>query len=185
MVILPPNPDPAQRFGFVVATSALASLGAGAAGWLVAGGAGLFGAAAGVLVAVLGLCVSPREIVRAYELWNRAAGRYARVARSWIARLCFNFVFLVLGRTGAALPLARPAPQESLWVPRGTLDARAYTSEFLHPASARRWWIAAFAVWAVRTGRPWALALLPFLIVLRFLDPQEDLHLPSGLYTLY
>lgn len=186
MIILPPNPDRGQRCGFVVATSLLGGLTAGVAGFIVFRWAGLLaGSSLGALATVIGLSISPRKVVWAYELWNRAASRYARVARSWIAWLCFNIVFFAVGRAGASLQLGRPAGKGSLWVARGTLDPRAYTSEFMERAPRRRTWIAGFTSWAIRTRRPWTLALLPFLLVLQALDPQEDLHLPGGLYTLY
>lgn len=187
-MMLPTSPNRIWLLSFWLIVSLLAGLTTGILLWVLVAplwsGLGVILAAA---LAVIGL-LRPQVIVRPYEVWNRLAGRFADFARLWVVGICFYTIFVAVGRTGAALKLARPgAETKSFWVSRETLAPSAYIYQYKPAArgTTQRRWIFNYLAWAVRSGNPWACCLLPFFILLRAFEIEEEGSFPSNIYTLY
>jgi hypothetical protein len=145
--------------------------------WL---GAGLL---IGLIVAALGL-VRPQAVRRPYRIWNAAGRRYAAGARFVLNGICF---YLVILATGATLKLGRQPTSQSLWEPRAAMPRSSYFDQhnaaICNGASQSRG--PAFLSWALSSGNWWALALVPTLMLLTLLDPDEKAGESPNLYTLY
>ena len=130
----------------------------------------------------------PQKITRPYTLWNRLARSFGGAARLWLMGICYYIIFVAVGRTGSSLSLARPPATKSLWIPRGTLAPGAYVSQHgsATAASPEKGWMATFLAWAAQSGNGWALALLPFFILLAALPiDQKKGRFPTNIYTLF
>jgi hypothetical protein len=184
-VLLPPLPDREALLGFRVALS----VGAGLAGTvlvtLLAFG-GAFGAAAGaVLAACVFLLLSgsrERMAAKLYERWNRFAAAYARRALKAVTAIWYWTVFLAVARTGEdSLDLAASA-----WCARTTLPPEGYADPGGAPSGREaQGGLRDLARWAGRSGRPWALVLLPFFALLRALRTKGRAKVSADIYTLY
>ncbi|HEX9665703.1 MAG TPA: hypothetical protein VGA95_04000 [Thermodesulfobacteriota bacterium] len=122
-----------------------------------------------------------------YEAWNRVARRFTRVARIVLMGICFYIIFVAVGRTGSSLGLARPTSGRSMWVPRKTLQPIGYPHQYnvSRKELPQRGWIPTFLSWAAQSGNFWAFCLLPFLILLRFLETEEESNFPNNIYSLF
>jgi hypothetical protein len=92
-----------------------------------------------------------------------------------------------LGSTGSPLRLDRPAKGESMWISRGTLPPKAYLnlSSVIMKGPTEKCWIPTFLSWAAQSGTPLAFCLLPFLILLRSLEADQEKGFPANIYTLF
>ena len=129
-------------------------------------------------LAVLGL-VWPEMAALPYRWWNRIARKLANWATKWLMFVCYHIVFLAVGRMGAGLGLARPAPTESMWIKR----AGAEPGPVEH--NLREHWVKTFFNWTRETGNWWAIGLLPFLLLIAMLDVEREESFPIGIYTLF
>ncbi len=124
-----------------------------------------------------------------YNLWNKMAGFYMRASRVVLKGICFYLIFGVIGRTGTSLRLARPASDASMWVPRGTLVPSAYLGTYCSSTKAdqNKSWIRSYLSWARQSRNLWAACLLPFLVLLRTVECEDEERpfYPTDVYTLY
>jgi len=126
------------------------------------------------------------DLVRpVYERWNDLARVARHALRIWILLLAFQVVRTV-GRTGAADGADGTPRSGSGWRPRETTERRAYPAPSPFPAwSGSRGWAAELRAWARRSGRPWVLALVPYLWLLRALGGRFGGGPAGHNYTLY
>lgn len=141
--------------------------------------------------ATLALAVSaklrPEWWVLPYRVWNKVARLYAPVARAYILLVCYYTIFPVLRLLGSTLTSSPASSSESAWVQRGTLPVTMYGSQH-HTAQEQAGvygWVRSYASWAMRSRQPWALALLPFLILISLLETVEETSYPVDIYTLF
>ena len=103
-----------------------------------------------------------------YRVWSKLARVFASVARPYLLLVCFYTIFPVLRFLGSSFISFPGISPESAWVERGTLPVTMYGSQ--HHAVQERagvcGWVRSYGSWAMRSGQPWVLALLPFLILL-------------------
>jgi len=166
--------------------------GDGLAGTAVEAGAWRLGLHAVALALLVGFLVNgfagwlDPDLVRPfYERWNHVA-RYARSAlRIWLLFLAFQ-VIRTVGRHGAGEEADGSGRAASGWKRRQTTEPGAYsaTSPYAVPTGVRGW-AAELAAWARRSGRPWVLALVPYLWILRALGGRFGGGPSSRNYTLY
>ncbi len=182
--VLPVNPDRAALAAFWIACS----LGIGTAASVVAALAGRgaalvpgawpalgLGAVVAIGFALPGV-LRPRIAERPYRAWARLALLYARGARLAITWISYHAIFLPARSDGRELGLQRPGAGDSIWVP--TTPCGTGTEEG----------IGGFAGWSLRSGRFWALSLVPYLVLVSLLDTRRhgDSGSPSReIYTLY
>jgi hypothetical protein len=143
--------------------------------------------AAVVLLAVIGI-ISPTTMIIPYRGWNKCAEYYARVARHYFSVLCFHLIVRLVGRTALTAQFIWPNHSASFWVPRSTLGSDCYSSQHEGPdtASACASWIITFLLWARGTSNLWAICLLPFLVLLGSVTPEEEKgSRSSDIYTLF
>ena len=184
-VNLPRQPDHEALLAFWASASLLIGLVLGAvallAGVTSAAGSLLLGMAAAGL-AFLARRSRERTLDLAYKRWNKAARAYADWARKTITAIWYWTVFTAVGLTdGGGLKQV-----DSPWRSRGTLPDRAYGD----PGGSTTGRDAVggvrdFTGWAVRSGRAWALFLLPMLAILRALDTRGSKSSAPDIYTLY
>jgi hypothetical protein len=131
----------------------------------------------------------PQYILMPYRFWNKLAYGIARVLSLLLLGVCFFIIFIVarIGSTKSRLRLDRPAKGESMWVSRGTLPPKAYLSmsSAIMKDPTEKCWISAFVSLVSESGNYWASCLLPFFILLRFLEIGDEIKLPKNIYTLY
>ena len=129
----------------------------------------------------------PKMMSRPYRVWNVAANYFARVARLFLIGICFYIILLAVGRAGTSMNLARPRPDESLWLSKKTLSPDTYAYEFA--ASGKRFtergWLRSYLCWARVSGHVWAFFLVPFLAMLSAVEIYRDRRFPAGVYTLF
>jgi hypothetical protein len=135
---------------------------------------------------LLGL-VRPKIMLKSYRLWNLSANYFARVARLFLMGICFYIILLAVGRAGTSMSLARPRPDESLWLSKKTLSPDTYAYEFA--ASGKHFpekgWLRSYLCWARVSGHVWAMFLVPLLAMLSAVEIYRDRRFPAGVYTLF
>lgn len=186
---LPNSPNRIWLLSFWLAMSLLLGLIIGVLFWtLISPGWSVLGAVFALMLA-LGGVMRPPAITRPYSVWNSLADHFAHFARKWVTRVCFYTVFLGVGYTGTAIETARPTSDTiSFWVRRETLPPSVYAIQHktTEAGATQRSWIFSYLSWAVGSkSNLWACFLLPFFIVLRALDVEEENSFPSNIYTLY
>lgn len=120
-----------------------------------------------------------------YDLWNRLARRCVRPLRIVIAGICYFVVVAVVGLAVARLEVRKNRQDPSQWRAKGTLPPRQYASTFAGEGIAGRCWIRSYLRWSVESGNLWAVALLPFLVLLAWLGEEEEAAFPANIYTLF
>ncbi len=184
MLVLPGPPRRSWIRAFWLALSLTAGLAAGLPLAVLEGRAGLLaGAALAALLAAPGL-LQPQAVRLPYKAWNRLARLYARLARPAFLVLAYA-VIVAVGVLGSRLRLRPEAG--SLWQPRRTIPSPAYSSQHagIQPSTGRRPWPLGLAAWAAGTGNGWTLALLPCLLLLAAVEPEERELPPPDIYTLF
>jgi hypothetical protein len=172
MIRHPRNADTADLIGFAVTVAIVA----GAAVWLAlqvlgAGGAWLAGAAVAAVTGALSLAL-PHRLDAAYRLFHRAGRKVGRIGSTYATGVMFHTVVRAAGST-AGKEAVEPV-DGSLWTPRRpTPLARV-------PAGRAR-----VRPWAGPSRHAWSVFLLPFLLLVRVLDPGQAEEPPSSIYTLY
>lgn len=146
------------------------------------------------VLAVVGLAgfgiARPYAVSFPYRVWNWLAAQVAARLRTYVTGVCFFTVVLAAGRAGSAPRFLAASSGESMWTPRESQALAAYASQCHDPraASTRGRWTVGMRRWARRSGNHWALAVVPFLVVLRLLDTDEhqgSAAPTSDIYTLY
>jgi len=125
-------------------------------------------------------------LVICYRVWNKLAREISRFARNVILRICFHVVFVAAGFAGSSMRIDRLTPKQSLWVNRETLSSNSYFGQ--HKVSPKRSptnWLSSVFLWSRQTGDLLPFCLLPFLSLLRALEPKQETDVPSDIYTLY
>jgi hypothetical protein len=184
-VNLPQRPDREALLAFLASLALLfgvaLAVGALLSGLVSPAGALLGGAAAAALGFLVGRS-RERRLELAYRRWSKATRAYADWARKAVTGVWYWTVFTAVGRTvGGGLKRV-----DSPWRSRGTLPDRAYGD----PGGSTTGrdavgGIRDFTGWAARSGRSWALVLLPMLAVLRGLDTEGSKSSAHDMYTLY
>jgi hypothetical protein len=180
MLILP---SPARRAHLRAFSLAIGFTGGAALGCLLALRIGVWGIGPGLCLGLIGAAVGlrrPQSVCRAYMMWNRLSHLYIRAVRFAMKLICFRILTL-LGRRGASpLNLVHPRAAGSLWEPRDQADHRS-TSD-----GTRAGWCHGYVAWTRRSGKRWALSLLPFLVVLAATETETEIPMPShSTYTIF
>lgn len=186
MIALPSRPDRDVLRAFWLVLGLGAGVSAAALGALVGWPGPLaIGAASALVVGGLGMA-RPGIARRLYALWSRAARAYGRRARPVVMTI-YYYTALTAGRlTGSKVRMRRPEDGSSGWVPRRSLVPEEYPGQAPgSAASGDGWWPVVVARWSLRSGRPWLIALLPLLLLLRGLESNETEEVESNIYTLY
>jgi hypothetical protein len=194
-VTLDRAPDANGLKGFGVAMAAGAGTVLGAAVSLAGGGLALSlpaGAAVTLGTAAWGW-TSPHRLEPAYRGWNRAARAFARRARPVVLAVSYHTVLRAAALVSTA-PLSGHATGErdgetvappARWSERVTMDPARYASQAAGLDGASEAPGGDFLRWARATGRPWAIALAPFLLLLAAYDTGDASEPPASIYTLY
>lgn len=129
----------------------------------------------------------PGSLSRPYGFWNRMAACYARRAGVLLMAICYFAVFAAVRLAGSRILLAPPVNGQSMWVPRRTLAPAEYGSQYDCASKEARAenWISTFLSWAKRSGNLWACCLLPFFVLLSYLETGEERSVSGSIYTLY
>jgi hypothetical protein len=143
-------------------------------------------ATASILVGTGGL-IWPQLVAPVYQSWNRLVQFYMQAARFAVKSVCFWIVLTPLRWTGPGLVLSRPEAGQTMWVARKTLDATSYGAQYDHGQSprGRQGWIRAYLSWAGDLRNAWAVFLLPFLVILEWLETDDQQTVPTQTYTLF
>lgn len=115
-----------------------------------------------------------------YRAWNKLGRHYGDVARFSLLGLCYLIVSAV-GVAGSSKEFVRTARSGSGWIRR----EKSNSSWSIHQGRLRHSWMSGFLSWASESRQYWALALLPFLILLSTLEIAEESQAPSRTYTLF
>ena len=140
---------------------------------------------AAVLVGLMPL-MNAKFAWRVYGAWNRRVVHpFARVASRCVLAVCFAVIGLAARAGRVRLPLATDSAAASLWTTRRSLDPSEYRHVFVTATAHTGRWIVDYASWGWRTRNAWALSLIPFLIMLRFLPVDEERIEQANIYTLF
>jgi len=187
MIILPLEPRRKWLMSFWLAISLVSGALSGAMiAILIAPGWSAIGGLVALMMAVPGLR-RPQTAMQAYQKWRRAARSYCRVVCLVLTGICFYTVVAVARFAGSSLRLARPRTTRTMWVPRTTLTATAYTHQYNRATSGspRGGWLRTYLSWTARSGHVWAASLLPFLIMLEIVEPGPEQRATANIYTLF
>ena len=136
-----------------------------------------------LLLAVCGLFGQRVFVAKVYRTWDRCSEMYALAARKLLVRICYFVIFTVVGWTGSSM--RGNAKSKSLWVPRTTLPASTYGSQYDLALPDVSHWSTNYFVCAYKSGNVWAWGLFPFLVMIAALDIQESRTYPTSIYTLF
>jgi hypothetical protein len=184
MMQLPSSPSQACLTSFALAVSLVATP---FLAMLVSPQVSLVVLALFVLTLPLVGLLSPNVLMLGYRAWNKLARACSCFARDMILRICFYVVFVIAGLSGSLVRMDRPAAAQSSWATRETLAGSAYFGQHKVTAthSSADGWISSSFWRAVRSGEILPLCLLPFLLILRELEPEQERQLPPDIYTLF
>jgi hypothetical protein len=134
---------------------------------------------------ILGLqCLSP--VFQIYSMWYRLNEWYVRAAAVLIKAVCFYLVLMPLRLTGSAIENRPPLQHMSLWVPMvGEPLENALHQDESPSGNSGVDWIRAYYAWASKSGNLWMIGLLPYLILLGWLESRHDISVPTQTYTLF
>jgi hypothetical protein len=186
MILLPIHPRWALK-GLWVVVCAISGVKAGSAVWVLGWPGEL---AVGVAVAgavwLVGLAFPPL-VVFVHLAWNWAARRITRYGRPALLWICYFVVLLAVGKKNGRFGATGAVPAGSLWMGRETLAPEAYALPFniITNGATAGGWVRGYVRWAVRSKNLWAIAVLPFLVLIAALEEREDLSLPANVYTLF
>lgn len=124
---------------------------------------------------------------RVYMLWRRLGYFWLRCMRIWTSAVIFFGFLRVVKLAGSRLSLD-PIRADSYWAERSTMQAGDYVSSSRDMDAGRvdGSWVVDYLSWCPGTGNRWAGLLLPLLMILRFVDPDEHAsELPRNIYTLF
>lgn len=141
------------------------------------------GVAAAVIVAAVPL-YGEGFAWRVYRAWN---ARLVRPCAALVERILLRVCFFIMFAASASGRLGNSdSGRMAAWTERGTLPTGAYYALFGSVgAGASGRWIRDYLAWASRTRHLWSVALLPFLVVLRWLPREADTTPDANIYTLF
>jgi hypothetical protein len=187
-LILPASPRRAWLMSFWLVSSAASGVFVGLLSALLIAPAWIgTGVILAIAMAVPGL-LWPRFVSQPYQAWNRLARYFARCARLALMGICYFVIFVAVGRAGSSLQLRRRSATPSLWLPRGTLASAAYFYQYDATAKGRpqTGWLRSYLSWALGSGNLWAVCLVPFLLLLKPLQADQDgSRFLTNIYTLF
>jgi len=121
-----------------------------------------------------------------YRVWNKLAREISRFARKVILRICFHVIFVAAGFAGSSMRIDRLTPKQSLWANRETLSSNSYFGQHrVGPKRSPTNWLSSVFSWSRQSGDLLPFCLLPFLWLLRALEPKQETEVPSDIYTLF
>jgi hypothetical protein len=125
---------------------------------------------------------------RLYRGWNRyLAVPGARLAQRTVLRVCF-LVIRLAGLVSRSTVRRGFAGHRPAWMARTSLPANGYERLFFSGTASDadgKGWKAEYRRWAEQGGHAWAVCLLPFLLLLRWVDPGEEKAESGNIYTLF
>ncbi len=123
----------------------------------------------------------------AYDLWRIMTQLYIRLSRLWSIGVCFYAILGITGSTRVNLLLQRPPRASSLWALWKTPEAELYAKPTAISTTRNRngYWLSSFLDWARHPRHIWAYSLLPFVILLRLVEGEQQKQFPTNIYTLY
>jgi hypothetical protein len=139
------------------------------------------------LVGMIGVA-RPEIAVKPYNLWNRISGRLEQFIRFALLAICYYVVLLPVSFCGSRLVKRSLRENLSLWVPRGTFPPSGYSSQYTSSAvffPVADGSVSSYLRWAMSTKNSWAMFLMPFLFLIRLVEPEHEESLPANLYTLF
>jgi hypothetical protein len=144
--------------------------------------AGLFLAVVSALCAVLW----PWIWMLPYKAWNKAARHYGDFARRYVLRMCYLIISTV-GIAPSSSSFSRTRRSGTVWEPRrsNTGIGKVIRKNTKTQNSGHQSWVRSFISWATGSRQTWALALLPFFLVLSFLEIDEEGVPSDKTYTLF
>jgi hypothetical protein len=131
--------------------------------------------------------IYPSLLIIPYRIWNKCAKLYARFAQISLMAIAYHFIVRIVGLMALSGQFKPARSGISAWVPRRTITVLAYDSQYEAPdhLSIHAPWTAGFVSWARRTPNVWAVCLLPFMILVSILEPEEEREQVSDIYTLF
>jgi hypothetical protein len=147
----------------------------------------LFGIAVVAMALLLGL-LWPHLLIWPYRAWNKIARFYLGIVESFVLNICFFTVIVPAGWAGSHLNIDRPGVEQSLWLTRQfeSTDISGKPCDSSGSGMEKKYWISRYVSWAYHSRQSWALALLPFLLLLSWLGESEPAQpVPENIYTLY
>ncbi len=117
-----------------------------------------------------------------YAAWNRAAHGVGRAARYALCALCFLVVVVAAGKACGR------STRSSGWAMRRVSAEDVSSVPFPGEPSGggSQNWIRLYVRWAVKTKQWRALCALPFLVLLRSVEEEEEAPtFPTRIYTLF
>jgi hypothetical protein len=139
-----------------------------------------------VPIVLLPLLLWEKGLMLCYRLWNRLAREVGRFAQKVILRICFHLVFRAAGFAGSSMTIDRPSPEQSLWANKETLGSSSYFGQ--HRVSPKRSpvnWVWSVASWSRQSRDLLPFCLLPFLLLLWALEPNQETEVSGDIYTLF
>ncbi len=182
MIQLPPKPDAVELTVLWISLSTVAVTVVGLATYPsilpMLTGAGL--------AALIG-CRYPSVMKSVYDLWRALTRFYIRLSRLWSIGVCFYVILGITGSTRANLLLQRPPKTSSLWAIWKTPEAELYAkpTAISKTQNQNGYWLTSFLDWAKHPSHVWAYSLLPFVILLRIVEGEQQKQFPTNIYTLY
>jgi hypothetical protein len=121
-----------------------------------------------------------------YKAWNKAARHYGEFARGYALRMCY-LVIASVGMAPASSSFSRTRRSGTVWEPRrsSTDTGKVIRKNAKTQNSGHQSWVRSFISWATGSRQTWALALLPFFLVLSFLEMDEESVPSDKTYTLF
>ena len=119
---------------------------------------------------------------RLYHAWNKRIARpLGKIATEILLRICLLIVFVAVGRGGSRFRFSEAA-SSSAW-----LAAQHAARPVAEQLSLRKrpTWVRSYLSWAVQSGNAWAIALTPFLCLLRMFAVEQQHATQANIYTLF
>ena len=182
MIQLPPKPDTLELTVFWVSVSIACVAVVGLSTYPL-----IFPMlASAALAAIIGIRF-PSVMRTAYDLWRTLTTYYIRLARMWSIGVCFYVILGIAGSTKANLLLQRPPASLSMWAHWKHTEAEGYAKpvDTSIKRSYKMRWLTSFLNWAAKPRHAWAYSLLPFVILLRLVEGEQQKQFPTSIYTLY
>jgi hypothetical protein len=191
MITLPKNPDRVQLYSFIISFGLLITIIGSIFGWYILG---IFFEiiVSGVLLTIMLVTI---EFIRRnstlplYSIWNSLTKIYSITLHRWINNVCFYMIITSVGFVGKDKRFVGDTRRnKSMWRSRSTLNKGAYNSQYNEnndKTNDSGKSIRNYIRWSISTRDKWILCLLPFLVLLKIHNVQEEKKFPANIYTLY